>query len=144
MPTIRRSGHVAADVQTVWDVAADPHHRPRWWPNVQRVEEVSSLGWTEVLQGERGRPVRADFTVLVSDAPSRLEWQQELVDTPFERILAGSETELLLSEDGSGTRVELVATRKLRGMALFGGMLVRRATAKQLDEALSGLARAVG
>lgn len=125
-------------------MVSDPHHRPRWWPHVQRIEEATADGWTEVLQGERGRPVRADFTLVTAEAPERLRWRQELVDTPFERILAGSETELVLEEHGDGTRAQLIAVRKLRGMALFGGALIRRATGKQLDDALDGIELAVG
>ena len=36
------------------------------------------------------------------------------------------------------------ADYKLRGSSRFGGFMVRRATRRQLDEALDGLGRAVG
>src|ERR687894_335749 len=40
MPTAKRAATVAAPPQEVWEVVSDPHHLPRWWPGVQRVEEV--------------------------------------------------------------------------------------------------------
>jgi hypothetical protein len=40
--------------------------------------------------------------------------------------------------------VKLTAVRRLRGLSRLGGFMVRRATRKQLDEALDGLQQAVG
>jgi hypothetical protein len=42
--------------------------------------------------------------------------------------------------DGGGTRVELETEQQLRGTALLGGFMVRRAGRRQLDAALGGLA----
>jgi carbon monoxide dehydrogenase subunit G len=140
MPTTRRSRDVKAPQAAVWAVVADPERRPDWWPNVSRVEEATSETWTDVLQTERARkPVRADFTVVDLDAPNRIVWRQEVVDSPFERILASAETEVSLAPTTSGTMVKIAATRKLRGWALFGGSFVRRATGRQLTEALEAL-----
>jgi hypothetical protein len=122
----------------------DPERRPDWWPNVARVEEATAETWTDVLQTDRARkPVRADFTVVDREAPNRIAWRQEVVDSPFERILASAETEVSLAPSTVGTTVRISATRKLRGWALFGGSLVRRATGRQLTEALEALEDAV-
>jgi carbon monoxide dehydrogenase subunit G len=144
MPTTRRSRDVKASQAAVWAVVTDPERRPDWWPNVSRVEEATSETWTDVLLTERARkPVRADFTVVDRDAPNRIVWRQEVVDSPFERILSLAETEVSLAPSTSGTTVSISATRKLRGWALFGGSFVRRATARQLNEALEALDGAV-
>jgi hypothetical protein len=109
---------------------SDPYHLPRWWPGVQRVEEASPEAWTKVLRTDRGNPVRADFSVVEREAPARLVWRQELEESPFERILSRAETEISLSaQDSRGpTRVELRATRRLRGLSRLGSFMVRRAT----------------
>ncbi len=41
MPTAQRSRTIAASPQELWDVVGDPHHLPRWWPRVSRVESVT-------------------------------------------------------------------------------------------------------
>lgn len=134
---------MAASPTEVWELVADPHHLPRWWPGVVRVEEASALAWTKVLTTDKGKTIRADFTREAAEEPRRLVWRQELLESPFERILREARVEVRLEPDDGGTRVSLTAVRKLRGISRFGGFLVRRATRRQLDEALDGLARAV-
>jgi hypothetical protein len=52
---------------------------------------------------------------------------------------------MTLEPDGEGrTRVELRAEQKLRGSYRFGGFMLRRATRRQLDEALDGLEHVAG
>jgi uncharacterized protein YndB with AHSA1/START domain len=126
-------------------MVSDPHHLPRWWPGVQRVEEASPEAWTKVMRTEKGRAVRADFTLVEADPPRRLVWRQEVEESPFERILSASVTEVSLEPAGTGhTRVQLKLTQRLRGLYRFGSPSVRRAARAQLDEALDGLERAFG
>jgi uncharacterized protein YndB with AHSA1/START domain len=139
MPTARRSRTVAAPPERVWRVVADPHHLPRWWPRVTRVEAVSDEHFTEVLATKDGRSLRADFRVTDSRAPERRAWRQEVEGTPFERVFAASSTEVKLLPEGEGTRVTLVMRQQLRGSARMGGFMVRRATGRVLDEALQAL-----
>jgi uncharacterized protein YndB with AHSA1/START domain len=142
MPSVRRTRKLDAAPEIVWDVVADPHHLPRWWPNTRRVEAVDPQGWTSVLATEKGKQVRADYRVLRSERPLARSWAQELDGSPFERILNESVIEVELDDDAGATRVTLVARQRLRGLSRLGGFLVRRATARQLDEALEGLERA--
>ena len=139
MPTTRRSRTVAAPPQAVWATASDPHHLPRWWPRVTRVEAVTDEHFTEVLATQDGRSLRADFRVVDSRAPERRAWEQELEGTPFAHVFAASSTEVKLLPEGDGTRVTLVMRQQLRGSARMGGFMVRRATARVLDEALQAL-----
>jgi uncharacterized protein YndB with AHSA1/START domain len=140
MPTARRSRTIRAAPERVWQTVGDPHHLPRWWPRVERVEGVRGDRFTEVLGTKRGNTVRADFRVVESRAPERKVWEQELEDSPFERMFAAARTEVALArEDGAGTKVTLVVRLQLRGAARLGGWLVRRATARVLDEALGAL-----
>ena len=85
MPTARRSRTLAAPPERVWEIVGDPHHLPRWWPRVTRVEAVTDEHFTEVLATEDGRSLRADFRVVDSRAPERRAWEQEVEGTPFER-----------------------------------------------------------
>ena len=71
-------------------------------------------------------------------------WRQEVEETPFERILSESLTEIGLEPDDGDTRVRLVARMQLRGFARLGSMQVRRAAARQLNAALDGIEAAVG
>lgn len=147
MPTVRRSRTVAAPPDQVWSVIADPHHMPRWWPLVKRMEGVEGDEFTQVLSTRKGRLVRADFRVLVSEAPpenggtGRRVWEQEVAGTPFERVLGQAITEVVLEPDRGATRVTIASTQRLRGYSRTGGFLLRRATRAKLSEALQALER---
>ena len=142
MPSTRRERTIAADPQRVWELVEDPHHMPRWWPGVERMEGVEDERFTQVLYTKRGRPVRMDFRVVASEPPARRAWEQELAGTPFERVLGQAVTEIELAACGAGrTRVAITLTQKLKGYSRTGGFLLRRATRRRLDEALEGLER---
>jgi uncharacterized protein YndB with AHSA1/START domain len=136
---------VNASQDELWELIADPYHLPRWWPRVQRVEEVVGNAWTKVMISSRGRAVRADYTRVETDAPRRVLWRQEVDESPFERLLAEASIEIELEEQGEErTRVRLTADQTLRGKTRFGGLMVRRATRRTLGEALDGLRRLYG
>jgi len=141
VPRARRRREIDAPPERIWEVVSDPHHLPRWWPGVARVEEATPEQWTEVFHSRRGKAVRADFTLLDSERPERLRWRQEVEATPFERFLREAVTEVRLgpARKGSGTRVELSLAQRLRGWARFGGVLFRGAAGRRLDEALGNL-----
>jgi uncharacterized protein YndB with AHSA1/START domain len=139
VPTVVRNRTIAAPQQAVWELVSDPYHLPRWWPNIARVEDVSDDSWTTVATSSRGRAVRFDFTRVYHEEPNRVVWRQELAQTPFERFLRESVTGVVLVGDGAATRVELRLVRRLRGLARFGGVQMRRAARKELDEALAQL-----
>ena len=137
---VRRSRVVAAPPEELWATVGDPYHLPRWWPRVERVELVQGDGFTQLLRTDKGRAIRADFRVVQSRRPELRRWRQEVDGTPFEGILAWSETEIRLEPAGDGsTRVTLVQEQKLRGLARLGGLMVRRAARRALDGALEGL-----
>jgi uncharacterized protein YndB with AHSA1/START domain len=145
VPRVRRSATVAATPEQVWRTVCDPHHLPRWWPRVQRVEGVDRERFTEVLGTDKGRPVRADFRVLESRAPEVRRWAQDVEGSPFERLLRSAETEVRLEPDGDlGTRVTVTVRQRLRGIGALGGVMVRRATRRQVDDALDALERLHG
>jgi uncharacterized protein YndB with AHSA1/START domain len=139
MPTARRSRTIGAAPERVWATVGDPHHLPRWWPRVERVEGVSRDRFTEVLGTDRGRSVRADFRVVESSAPARRVWEQELAGSPFERVFSAARTEVALEPADGGTRVTIVVRLRMRGPGRLGGWVVRRATRRVLDEALGAL-----
>jgi uncharacterized protein YndB with AHSA1/START domain len=139
MPTVTRSRTIAASQQQLWALVSDPYHLPRWWPMVQRVEDVSEDAWTTVATSSRGRAVRFDWSRVYIDPPERIVWRQELDQTPFERFMRESVTGVILKPAGDSTKVELRIVRKLRGLARFGGIQMRRAVRRELDGALDGL-----
>jgi uncharacterized protein YndB with AHSA1/START domain len=144
MPTARRSLMLDAPREEIWELIEDPHHMPRWWPGVKRMEAVEDERWTQVFATKRGRPVRVDFRLLESDPPRVRCWEQEIAGTPFERVLNQSITVIRLEQVQERTEVTIELQQKLRGYSRTGGLMLRRATGKQLDEALEGLQRIFG
>jgi uncharacterized protein YndB with AHSA1/START domain len=140
----RRTRTLPASPEQLWELIADPHHMPRWWPGVERMEGVEPDRFTQVFKTKRGRPVRADFRVVTSEPPTTRSWEQEVDGTPFERVLSASAIEVRLDPVPAGTEVTISQRQKLRGYSRTGGFLVRRATASRLDEALDGLAQICG
>jgi uncharacterized protein YndB with AHSA1/START domain len=139
MPSVSRSRTYEAEPNRVWSIVGDAHHMPRWWPRVERVESVGKGAFTTVMRSERGRAVRADFRVVEQRQPHARRWTQDVEGTPFERFLMESETGVELVPRDGGTQVTLKLRQKMRGMARFGGFLVRGAAKRQLDEALDRL-----
>jgi uncharacterized protein YndB with AHSA1/START domain len=140
---VRRARRVAAPLEEVWSVASDPYRLPRWWPRTERVEAVSERGWTSVLVTERGRSVRADYTVIESTPPTLRRWSLDVEGSPFAKLLIADETELRLQAADGGTEVALTQRQRPRGWARFGVIVLRRAAKGTLDAALTGLAQTV-
>lgn len=141
MPRTRRSRVFPAEPGAVWAVVGDPHHLPRWWPRIERVEQVAAGAFTEVMRSERGKTVRVDQHLSELEENDRIAWSQEIEGTPFARVLSEATTRVSLepAEDG-GTKVTVERHQTMRGWARFGGgLMIRRATSKVLDEALSRL-----
>lgn len=140
MPTARRSRVLDAPPDRVWRIVGDPHHLPRWWPKVRRVENVSDERFTQVMRTEKGKDVRADFRIVEEEPARLLRIEQDIEGTPFEGFLSEAATSIEAEPSGDGTRVTITTRHRVKGMArLGGGTLLKRATRKQLDEALTGL-----
>jgi uncharacterized protein YndB with AHSA1/START domain len=149
VPAAQRTRTILASPRELWEVLGDPHHLPRWWPRVSRVESVGDDAFTEVLMSAKGKMVRADFKLLDSVSERRIVWSQQIDNTPFARILTSAETEISLegAQGGEGptTDVTIELRQTLRGfLARLGSHLVRRAAGSTLEEALDGLERIVG
>ncbi|MCW3018062.1 MAG: Polyketide cyclase/dehydrase [Solirubrobacterales bacterium] len=156
MPTARRSRTIAAPPQELWELMRDPHHLPRWWPRVTRVEDVEADAFTEVMKTRKGKLVRADFSVVCDEAERRLTWVQRIEGTPFASVLESAETELRLApREDAATEVTIELRQQmaassarhnsfLRLAPRFGGRLVRRAALATIEEALDGLERVSG
>jgi uncharacterized protein YndB with AHSA1/START domain len=166
VPTARASRTISASPEDLWALIGDPHHLPRWWPRVTRVEDVEGGAFTEVFSTRKGRLVRADFNLILKDDRERiLRWAQRVQGTPFERVLRAAETEVRLAPappsegqdgmpEGAGdgapgrvpaTEVTIELHQVLGGVfARLGSFMVRRAAAETIDEALDGLARISG
>ena len=153
MPSVSRSRTIALPVAELWELIGDPHHLPRWWPRVERVEDVEGEAFTEVMRTAKGKLVRADFRVLQREETGRsLTWEQQLEGTPFARLLSEARTRVSLEPlqaDGgpapAGTYVTIELHQRLTGFfPRFGGFMVSRAASNTLDEALDGLERIGG
>jgi uncharacterized protein YndB with AHSA1/START domain len=146
LPTARRSRTIAAPISELWALICDPHHLPRWWPRVERVEDVADDAFTELMRTSKGKAVRADFRLVRAEEQTHsLAWEQQLEGTPFARVLSSSETLVTLQPAGERTSVTIELHQKLGGFfPRFGGFMVRRAAGATLDEALDGLERISG
>lgn len=151
MATARRTRTVPSAPRRVWELIEDPHHFPRWWPGVKRMEGVDDDHWTQVFVTKKGHPVRVDFRLLESEAPGargpeqagRRRWEQELAGSPFERVLRQAVTEVRIEPADDGTRVTIEERQKLRGYSRLVGLVLRRASRTRLERALDGLEKAV-
>jgi carbon monoxide dehydrogenase subunit G len=149
MPTVRRTRTIAMPVDELWQTIRDPHHLPRWWPRVTRVEDVTERAFTEVLRASGGKLVRADFELAECDELARrLRWEQRLEDSPFARLLKSAHTTVSLAaadRADSQTAVTIELSQTLAGFsARFGSLMVRKAAAATIEEALDGLERIGG
>ena len=151
MPSARRSRTIAAPPAELWELICDPHHLPRWWPRVERVEDVEQDEFTELMRTSKGKAVRADFRRVSADDQQRvLVWEQRLEGTPFARVLKSSQTVVTLEPAqapaaGAATTVTIELRQQLSGVfPRFGAFMVRRAAAATIEEALDGLERVSG
>lgn len=140
---VRRQRTLAASPDDVWRIVSNPERLPTWWPGVLRVEEVEAHAWTNVLGSPKGKLVRADYTLLERRPKSRVAWRQEVAESPFERILNDSRTEIELEPRDGGTVVTIAIDHDPRGWAKLAPFQLRGATGKQIEGALDGLARLV-
>jgi uncharacterized protein YndB with AHSA1/START domain len=163
VPTARASRTIATSADELWLLVSDPHHLPRWWPRVTRVEDVEGDAFTEVMRTAKGRLIRADFNLVQADEHQRaLCWSQRVEGTPFGRLLKSAETEVRLepldartagssAPDGShpnsgvATEVTIELRQSLTGFfPRFGGFMIRRAATSTIEQALDGLERISG
>ena len=85
-------------VAELWELICDPHHLPRWWPRVERVEDVAGGAFTELMRTSKGKAVRADFLLVRADEQTHsLAWEQQVEGTPFARVLSASQTIVTLA-----------------------------------------------
>jgi uncharacterized protein YndB with AHSA1/START domain len=138
---VRRERVVAAAPAEVWRIVSDPTRLAAWWPGVTRVEEASREAWTTVLVSPHGKSVRADYTLVEAEEPDRMLWRHEVDESPFERLLSESTTEIALAAEGEGeTLVRVTLDQRPRGWARFSPFQLRSAASRQAEAALEGLA----
>jgi uncharacterized protein YndB with AHSA1/START domain len=142
---VRRQRVVSAAPAEVWRTVSDPNRLAAWWPGVSRVEEASHEAWTTVLVSPTGKVVRADYSLIESQELERIVWRHEVEESPFERLLTESTTEIALEADpAGGTLVRLRLEQRPRGWARFSPLQLRAAGRRQADAALAGLAELLG
>jgi uncharacterized protein YndB with AHSA1/START domain len=137
--TLRQETVVPATPSEVWRLVSDPARLPQWWPGVTRVEEITEDAWTIVLSSPKGKSVRVDYTRVEAEPERRVVWRQEVEESPFERILASSTTEIVLTADAAGTRVTVSLDQRPRGWARFAPLQFRGAGRRQVRGAVEGL-----
>ena len=142
---VRRERVVSAEPAEVWRIVSDPTRLAAWWPGVTRVEEASRDAWTTVLVSPTGKSVRADYSLLEAQGLERVVWRHEVEESPFERLLSQSTTEIALTpEPAGGTRVRVTLDQRPRGWARFSPFQMRAAARRQAQAALDGLAELFG
>jgi uncharacterized protein YndB with AHSA1/START domain len=141
---VRRETVVSAAPEDVWRVVSDPSRLPAWWPSVSRVEDASPEAWTKVLMSPGGKAVRADYTRVEAEQPTRVLWRHEVDESPFERILSASTTEIAMEPSDGGTLVRISVEHRPRGWARCSPFQMRAAATRQVSGALEGLSRLLG
>jgi hypothetical protein len=98
-----------------------------------------------VLVSPTGKSVRADYSLIEAEGLERVLWRHEVEESPFERLLSESTTEIALAPDaGGGTRVRVTLDQRPRGWARFSPFQLRAAARRQAGAALDGLAELLG
>ena len=142
---VRRERVVPAEPAEVWRIVSDPTRLAAGGPGVGRVAEASREAWTTVLVSRTGKSVRADYSLIEAEEPERVLWRHEVAESPFERLLRDSTTEIALAPDaGGGTKVRLTLDQRPRGWARFSPFQLRAAARRQAEAALDGLAELLG
>ena len=136
---VRRETLVPAPPEEVWRVVSDPARLPAWWPSVSRVEDASPEAWTKVMLSPGGKAVRADYTRVEAEEPTCILWRHEVEESPFERILSASTTEIAMEARDDGTLVRISVEHRPRGWARFSPFQMRAAAIRQVSGALDGL-----
>ena len=136
---VRRETLVPAPPEEVWRVVSDPARLPAWWPSVSRVEDASPDAWTKVMLSPGGKAVRADYTRIEAEEPTHVLWRHEVEESPFERILSASTTEITMEARDDGTLVRISIEHRPRGWARFSPFQMRAAAIRQVSGALDGL-----
>ena len=88
--------------------------------------------------------MRADYRCVSAASDERYVFEQQVEGSPFEKILKSARTEITLAPDDGGTKVTMRTEQRLRGLSRMGGFLMRRATGRMLNAALTGLDEATG
>ncbi len=141
---VRRETLVPAPPEEVWRVVSDPARLPAWWPRVSRVEDATPEAWTKVLLSPGGKAVRADYTRIEAEEPTRILWRHEVEESPFERILSASTTEIAMEPRDGATLVRISIEHRPRGWARFSPFQMRAAATRQVSGALDGLVSLFG
>lgn len=148
--TVRRR-RVSASPAQAWSVVSDPHHLPRWWPETQRVENVSGsrkgMSWTQVLGTRKGRGVRADYTCTAWKEGKSFSFSQEIEGTPFEKHLRSQRVTITVAPVGGGEKgaeVSIERDLQLRGLSRLGSPMMTRGGGRILENALAGLGEVLG
>ena len=136
---VRRETLVPAPPEEVWRVVSDPARLPAWWPSVSRVEDASPDAWTKVMLSPGGKAVRADYTRIEAEEPRRVLWRHEVEESPFERILSASTTEIAMEARDDGTLVRISVEHRPRGWARFSPVQMRAAATRQVSGRWTGL-----
>jgi hypothetical protein len=99
--------------------------------------------WTTAFGTERGSAVRADYRCTTLEEPRKYAWEQQIADSPFERVLKAAAVSIELAPGDGGTVVTVTANETLRGLSRLGSPMMRGAAGGRLDEALDGIERAL-
>jgi uncharacterized protein YndB with AHSA1/START domain len=140
--TVRRRA-IPTSQADAWSVISDPHHLPRWWPETQRVENVTGNGegmsWTQVLGTRKGRGVRADYTCTDWREGEVFGFGQHIEGTPFEKHLRGQDVLISVTPSDGGSEVSIERDLRLRGVSRLGAPMMTRGGGRILEQALEGL-----
>ena len=98
-----------------------------------------------MLVSPTGKSVRADHSLVEADEQQRVLWRHEVEESPFERLLKESTTEIALAPGARAGGAAVTLEQRPRGWARFSPLpAARGAAARQADAALEGLAELLG
>ena len=139
-PCSARDRRPSAD--RVWELVADPHNLPRWWPETVRVEDVAGIARRASAAASRrsSRRARDAASAPTSAAPARppasgSSGSRRSTARRSRASCAAPMLELRLdAEERIGSRVTLEAPSALRGLSRLGAPMMRGRDRAPLDD----------
>ena len=111
MILVERSAHVAAPVETVWDVVQRAEQLPAWLAGVRAAEVLSGEGFGRRQLVQAGRGAAHEAEVIAYQEPNLIGWRERAKGAGA-RAEARTEIYVQLSEgEEGGTVVRLIVVR---------------------------------
>jgi hypothetical protein len=143
---LKGSRTVPASIETTWAALNDPETLKACIPGCESIERVSDTEFRVAMTARVG-PVSAKFNgrIVLADLSPPSSYRMSFEGQGGAAGFARGEARVVLSPDGTGTRITYTATAQIGGkLAQIGSRLVDGAAAKVADDFFARLVERLG